>query len=62
MPLIQGMGGNLGAVQASRICTHLHLGSSSREPSANPQYKWSGIIGTFWKGIHVCNYYFDKRY
>ena len=46
------MGGNLAAVQASRICTHLHLGCCNGDPS-NPQYKWNGVIATFWKGI--CN-------
>jgi solute carrier family 41 len=55
-PIINGMGGNLAAVQASRICTHLHLSSTAHRSGDNssptPQYQWSGIIGTFWKGNH----------
>lgn len=46
---ITGLGGNLAAVQASRISTHLHMGSSTNATLNDPQYHWNGICGTFWR-------------
>ena len=44
------MGGNLAAVQASRISTHLHMGSNANAKSTDHRYRWNGICGTFWRG------------
>ncbi|XP_003384010.3 PREDICTED: solute carrier family 41 member 1-like isoform X2 [Amphimedon queenslandica] len=52
-PIINGIGGNLAAVQASRISTHLHKGSNANAKSTDYKYKWNGICGTFWKGYHT---------
>ena len=47
--LFLGLGGNLAAVQASRISTFLHRGGGSPGGTPpGPQYKWKGICGTFW--------------
>ena len=44
---LAGMGGNLAAVQASRISTSLHLvGTPGSKPPDS--YQWHGIL-TFWR-------------
>ncbi len=42
------MGGNLVAVQASRISTSLHMISSPGKQPPNNSYLWQGLCGTFW--------------
>ena len=46
--LCAGVGGNLVAVQASRISTFLHSAGNPQEKPPSPEYEWRGILQTFW--------------
>ena len=52
---LAGMGGNLAAVQASRISTSLHLvGTPGSKPPDS--YQWHGIL-SFWRSkYYICVY------
>ncbi|CAB3406156.1 unnamed protein product [Caenorhabditis bovis] len=48
-PLINGLGGNLVGVQASRISTQLHRARKNREIEVKPMWKYLSPIGAFFK-------------
>ena len=50
-PVINGVGGNLVAVQASRLSTSLHQGSSPGQ-SIRQEHQYHGVLATFCSGMY----------